>query len=466
MDQNLSIFLNSLLMSFTGVSLTYAAMRLVFPLRRRPYLWWGYFLIRAAVDGLYNICFLNGASGTLLNVSYVVFISGTAVITFFVHCSTFDADLLHAGLGAFLSDMASALCVVAGVSIVNVLCGRDAGASYQTPLRPDSIPTVLMCMAVFCVAAVPWRFVMRKFRFYRFRFERIWLAFLIMMIALFTGMQFTDLKDITVTAGVLLICLGVILSVSILVLRSRTLRQQQDRSFEERQVKLLRIYQEKVYEQLQSLEKNREVLRTYEEKMRKMDQWSSGSSDVRRRFEKLQKEYDTLLAGQYTDNMMLDAVLSETAQELKAKGIRPVFSAMAYRGKDEETARIAMRLLTWAQQVFAEEGEYTGVSNEKNRTVRLRKEEQRQEECTKETPEKTIHLGISEMKNQVIVKMLLSPVHRVRFPGSRLLPSIRHLPGSTDDMPASMEFRENWDSNVKEVTVMVEKTEETEAWTV
>ena len=447
-------------MSFTGVGLTYAAMRLVFPMRRRPYLWWGYFLIRAVIDGVYNIFFLNGASGTFLNVSYVVFISGTAVITFFVHCGTFDADLLHAGLGAFLSDMASALCIVAGVSIVNILCGREAGASYQTPLRPDSIPTVLMCMAVFCVVAVPWRFVMRKFRFYRFRFERFWLALLIMMIALFTGMQFTDLKDISVTAGVLLISLGVILLAAIFALRSRMLRQQQERSFEERQAKMLQVYQEKVYEQLQTLEKNREVLRTYEEKMQKMDLWSSGSSDVRRRFEKLHKEYDILLAGQYTDNMMLDAVLSETARELKTKRIRPVFSAMAYRGKDEETARIAMHLLTWAQQVFAEEGEYTGVSNEKSRTVRLRKEEQRQEECTKEPPEKTIHLGITEMKNQVIVKMLLSPVHRVRFPGSRLLPSIRHLPGSTDYMPASMEFRENWTPYVKEVTVMLERPEE------
>jgi len=402
--ESLSILLNSLLMSFAGVGLNYLAMFLIFPRRNKPVLWWTYFMVRAVIDGIYNILFLSGRTGTLLTVTYVIFIVGTAVVTYFIQYYTWDTDLLHVGVCALLSDMLAAVCIVAGVSIVNVICKRPPGASYQTALRPDSVPMAMVCVAAFGIFAVPWRFLMRKFRNYQFRFPGVWTTVMILLIALFTGMQFTDLTDITATAVLLLFSAGVILASALGIVAEQTRRQKQDIAFAERQQKMLREYNEEIQAQLETIGKNRDLLQAAKESIESSMSGSGGkaadkSTAAEKRnqerslsLEMLQEQYRSLVSGQYSDNPALDAVLSGSAQAFAEKGVKTDFTAVGYKEQDVQTARMAMLLLNWAEE-------------------QLEKPAKRKESKTS-----LISLKISEMKGQIILLLQVFPVSRCRFP--------------------------------------------------
>ena len=402
--ENLSILLNSLLMSLAGVGLNYLAMFLIFPQRNKPVLWWTYFTVRAVIDGVYNIFFLSGRTGTLLMVTYVIFIVGTAIVTYFVQYYTWDTDLLHVGVCALLSDMLAAVCIVSGVSIVNMICNRPPGASYQTALRPDSVPMAIACVAAFGIFAVPWRYLMRKFRCYQFRFPGIWTGVMILLIALFTGMQFTDLTDITATAVLLLFSAGVILATALGMVAERAQRQKQDMAFAERQQKMLRDYNEEIQLQLEKIGKNREILQSAKKNIEGgmsgtgMKAAMKDGTHVKRdhdrslTLELLQEQYRSLVAGQYSGNPALDAVLSGSVRALSGKGVETDFTAAGYRGHDVQTARMAMLLLCWAEEQLEKPAKRKGS-----------------------TPSK-ISLKISEIKGQIILLLQVFPVPRCRFP--------------------------------------------------
>ena len=155
MAESVSIIADSLLMSAAGLLMNYLGMKGIFKHRHPGYLWWTYFLIRAFTDGIYNAYFLSHESGGFVYFTYILFIVGTAVLTYAVQYYTWRADILKVGVAALLADMVAAVCIVIGTMTLNVICGRDPGASYQTALRPDSVPTVLLCLLAFFVIRIP-----------------------------------------------------------------------------------------------------------------------------------------------------------------------------------------------------------------------------------------------------------------------------------------------------------------------
>ena len=417
MSESTSILLNGLLMSITGAGLNFLAMYLIFHLRHRPLVWWCYFIARAVIDGLFNVYFLSGKQSAAATAVYMIFIISTAVITYFVQYYTWDTDLLKVGIGALLSDMLAAFCVVAGVAAVNLICGRDAGASYQTAWRPDSIPMALACLGFFALVAAPWHFLMRRFKDWHPAHARIYLVIMIVLIAIFTGTQFTDLQDITVTAVLLLFSVGIIIAAVLLSVRDRLNRERQLKAWMELQKDMIRDYSRVVTAQIAEVKQNQEILRTYEARVRELGE---DHSDEKAAFpmsgketpgqeegllyqiERLKKEYEILQKGQYNGNVALDSILTSYAEALEKKRVQTDFSASEYHGNDMEAILLCMNLLHWVEETWEPEIKQKLSKNKKQ------SEKDRQLQ---------VGFRIFEEKNQGMIQMILSPAGPGRFPG-------------------------------------------------
>ena len=362
---DVSIFLNSMLMYFVGSLLSLLGMDVLLKRRRGAYVWWIYLGFRSAIASVYDILFLHGESSWQVQASFVIFMCVTAVATYAVYYYTWDTDILKAGLAGIITELFASFCVVAGVAVVNLICGRPAGTSYQTALRPDSVPMALCCIAFFPLARILLRLLARPFTTWKIRFRKLWLGIAVVMIAIFTGTQFTDLNDISVAAAVIIFSLICILGAGILIGYNRSLILEHRREAAQSQRQLIAQQEELIRSQLLTLEENRRLLEESRKVMARMKETGAtseaggdaseasgaseadGVSEAFPALERLTRMYEEICGGVYSDDPGMDAVISGAVQLARREGIVLHASAQGLRSHDRDAACAVQKLLEW-----------------------------------------------------------------------------------------------------------------------
>ena len=357
-----SYMLSYLLLSLTGVWITYYLMSRVFENRHAPVVWWAYFVVKNTVNGLTLIALELGAEPWLKDVEAIE-LSVTSVLSLLVMFYTWKGDYVEVAFCAVVSDTFAAVTTVMCRLLSNTLLGYPLSRGWITPFDLTTILEVmirvLVCLALSRPLAAVLRFVRRLAMRHHLVASCIVAGFIVYSVTSFYIPVFYMNMSVQL-AFMQWPLLFVVLGAGLFTLRRARDMSRRDQVLDEC-MHLAQEYDTTVREQLATLNADRIAIEGHERSLTRLKEGEADDTLVER-IRLLERTYQRLSAGNYCNQPALDAVLSAGAQRLRQAGVRCEITVAGLPSQGVDPAMAALALLNVAGETVERVG-HEGTGN-------------------------------------------------------------------------------------------------------
>ena len=357
-----SHLLSYLVLSLTGVWITYYLMSRVFERRHAPFVWWAYFVVKNTVSGLIIIALELGAEPWLKDVEAIE-LSVTSVLSLLVMFYTWKGDYVEVAFCAVASDTFAAVTTIICRLLANTLAGYPPNRGWVTPFDLMTILEVtirvLTCLVLSRSLAAVLRFVRRVAMRHHLLASCVVAGFIVYSVGSFYIPVFYANMNIQL-AYMQWPLLLVVLGAGFVTLRRARDMSRRDQVLDEC-MQLAQEYDTTVREQLATLNADRIAIEGHERSLTRLREGEADES-LAMRIRLLERTYRRLSAGNYCNQPALDAVLSAGAQRLRQAGVRCEVTVAGLPSQGVDPAMAALALLNVAGETVERMG-HEGTGN-------------------------------------------------------------------------------------------------------
>ncbi|WP_346908559.1 hypothetical protein [Faecalicatena orotica] len=315
-----------------------------------------------------------------------------SILTYVVYYYTFKGGLLKVAIAALVGEVTAIFLGYFSIAAVNLIeRKKDIWNLLDTIQVPDlGIPVIVFTLYLFFNHyAVPY---LHRFRDYKLRCEKIlWLLFIgYVILGSVTMIMSYDSLVIASTFAGLFSCIIVVFLCNLIVRYQRRLKAKQ--SFLTQQQKRMEENLGTIQRQIYETGKKQLKTESQMEEISQMNDTVAASIKIEEYLAELKESYEEVRSGIYCDNWMIDAVLCTQRSVLEHRGIHFECKMQKFSLgmiEEQDFIQLLLKLLDLGLKANQE---------------------------TEMSENKIVHLGVSAVKNQLIIKFSAACGKKMQIP--------------------------------------------------
>lgn len=345
------------LLGIVGLTCIWICMITFLPKRRKGWPLFVWTFVKSFYAQIIVGIFLDHYYGTEEWMRYFVLANTIALLLFdcTLYYNFFQGDILKVLLGAVGSEMIGATVGQVDIMLVNLLEGREDILTFGGEIVWMDLLLIPIGAILFALIYLPMRSTIRRYRTYEIRYEKIlW----VLVACYILGTQvtyFIDVRDVQTVMYIwylyLLVWVLAVLTVAVLFVRKSRNKLHAEHEYLLLQKDLMVSHYIVVQKQINRMEICQKMI---DEQMREMEQVRAAAAGaakfvkINEYLKHLQTEYDSIQAGIYCNDWMVDAVLYCQLERIRNQGGETECSCQGYeRGSiaEQDLAQILYQLL-------------------------------------------------------------------------------------------------------------------------
>lgn len=345
----------------------------------------------------------------LLYAIYVWIVIITLVCSFFVPYYTFSCEPVKIAVGMLLSEGVITFCVYSTSAIFNMIKSKRGG-DFSGYIQPFELLIPVLALLLFFIMYFFMKSYLYKFKKIEIKHKKIcWSVYGIFMFAGFMSMvrnpYMTNKLDEIFLYLYQVLCIAIVLFVGLIIFsryRKYVLRQHE---FLKSEQQLMEAHYETIRKQIEQIEHYRQDIQEQMKAIENVETVEINNDKITEYLHELKKEYDSLKAGVYCNDWIVDAVLMQQCKLCESKKIDFSVSMYNYsRGEIQEK-----ELLQLITQLFER------AIEQANNVVDVDK--------------RKVFFQCTRLKNQLIIELKYGYISRRQFEKIKIRQYLKEING-------------------------------------